>query len=80
MKIPGMMRKVDELGRIVIPHELRKMLNINNGDLVELGLDGDTMTIQKFYPKCVFCGSGETLSMHKEKYICAQCLQTLKRG
>lgn len=80
MKTPGMIRKVDELGRIVIPHELRKALDIGSGDLLELGCEGETLTLRKFSPTCVFCGDREELSAYKEKYICGECLRNLKRG
>lgn len=80
MKTPGIIRKVDELGRIVIPNELRKTLQINSGDSLELRCEGEILTLQKFTPSCVFCDCGGALLVYKEKYICRQCLQELKRG
>ena len=80
MKTPGIIRKVDELGRIVIPSELRKTLKINSGDSLELHCEGEILTLQKFSPSCVFCNCSGSLLTYKEKYICGQCLQELKRG
>ena len=80
MKTLGIIRKVDELGRIVIPHELRKSLQISSGDMMEMWCQGETLTLRKFSPNCVFCGSTDSLSAYHEKYICSQCLRNLKRG
>lgn len=79
MRTPGMVRKVDELGRIVIPHELRKALGIRNGDELELCCEGERLVLRKFSSTCVFCGESEDLSVYKEKYVCGKCLRNLRK-
>ena len=79
MKTPGMIRKVDELGRIVIPHEIRKALEIRSGDNLELTREGDCLILHKFETACIFCGGKETLSVYRDKCICLPCLQNLRK-
>lgn len=79
MKTPGMIRKVDELGRIVIPHEIRKALDIRSNDNLELTIEGDCLILHKFDASCIFCGGKELLSVYREKYLCAACLQNLRK-
>lgn len=74
MKTPGMIRKIDELGRIVIPQGIRKALEIQSGDSVELCMEGDQLVIRKYTSTCVFCGSREQLLRFEEKHICQDCL------
>ena len=79
MKIPGMIRKVDELGRIVIPHEVRKAMDIHSGDQLELICGEDGLVLRKFPVACVFCGGKSELMLYQEKHICRRCLQELRR-
>lgn len=72
MKTTGMAKKIDELGRLVIPKEIRNALDIDNGT-VELYLDGDKLIVKKWSAHCVFCGGTEGLIVHKEKLICTDC-------
>lgn len=76
MKI-GIVRRVDELGRVVLPVEIRKKMNISERDLVEFCLDGDICTMQKHLPTCVFCGSTEKTLKFKAKLICEDCRKSL---
>lgn len=78
MKLLGIVRKIDELGRVVIPMELRKTLNINEKDPVEIFADGDKIIIRKFNPSCIFCGSTERVLMFKGKLICEECLRAIQ--
>ena len=57
MKSTGMIRKVDELGRIVIPKEIRDMFNIIEKDLMEIFIDGDNIILRKYEESCIFCGN-----------------------
>ena len=79
MKTPGMIRKMDELGRIVIPQGIRKALEMQSGDSVELCMEGDRLVIRKYTSTCVFCGSREQLLRFEEKHICQDCLQALRK-
>lgn len=80
MSTPGMVRKVDELGRIVIPHEIRRTLGIGSGDTLELCCREDGLLLRKFPAECVFCGGREDLFVYQEKHICGQCLRDLRKG
>ncbi|AIQ16968.1 MULTISPECIES: AbrB/MazE/SpoVT family DNA-binding domain-containing protein [Paenibacillus] len=74
MKPAGVVRKVDQLGRIVLPKSLRKRYQMNEGDPVEILVQGDHIILERYRPKCVFCGSIEGVSEYKDRYICAECL------
>ncbi|MEK3834461.1 MULTISPECIES: AbrB/MazE/SpoVT family DNA-binding domain-containing protein [unclassified Paenibacillus] len=74
MKPAGVVRKVDQLGRIVLPKSLRKRYQMNEGDPVEILVQGDHIILERYRPKCVFCGSMEGVSEYKERYICSSCL------
>ncbi len=78
MKATGIVRKVDELGRIVLPIELRRTLNIDIKDPVEIFVDGDSIILRKYQSACVFCGSTEDVKQIKGKNICAACIDELK--
>ena len=73
MKSTGIVRKVDELGRIVLPIELRRTLNIELTDPVEIYVDGQSIVLRKHEPTCVFCGSSKKVTSFKGKNICAAC-------
>ncbi|GIP24177.1 SpoVT/AbrB family regulatory protein [Paenibacillus sp. J22TS3] len=74
MKPAGVVRKVDQLGRIVLPKSLRKRYQMNEGDPVEILVQGDHIILERYRPKCVFCGNMEDVSEFKERSICGQCL------
>lgn len=74
MKSTGIVRKVDELGRIVIPIELRRTLGIEEKDSLEIFVDGDRIILKKYEPACVFCGSADDVIVYKGKTICKNCL------
>ncbi len=78
MKATGIVRKVDELGRIVLPIELRRTLNIDIKDPVEIFVDGDSIILRKYQSACVFCGSTDDVKQIKGKNICANCIEELK--
>ena len=78
MKATGIVRKVDELGRIVLPMELRRTLGINKEDAIEIFVDSDMIVLRKYEPACIFCGSAVEVSNIRGKNICRACLNDLK--
>ena len=76
MKTTGMAKNIDNLGRLVIPKEIRNALDIDNGT-VELYIDGDKLIVKKWSAHCVFCGGTEDLTEYKEKLVCASCRNEL---
>lgn len=78
MKATGIIRKVDELGRIVIPIELRKKLKIDIKDEVEIYVEKSSIIIKKYDPSCVFCGKTKELNEFEDKLICNKCLEKIK--
>ena len=79
MKSTGIVRKVDELGRIVLPIELRRTLDIAEKDSLEIYVDGSSIVLKKYQPACIFCDSAKDITVFKGKNICANCLQELLR-
>ena len=75
MKSTGIVRKVDELGRIVLPIELRKNLDINIKDPLEIYVDGSSVVLKKYLPACIFCGEATDIVQFQGKNICGNCLQ-----
>ncbi len=78
MKSTGIVRKVDELGRIVLPIELRRTLDIAEKDSLEIYVDDNRIILKKYEPTCVFCGSSKDVLSFKGKNICPNCLSELK--
>lgn len=78
MKSTGIVRKVDELGRIVLPVELRRTLDIAEKDSLEIYVDDDRIILRKYEPTCVFCGSSKDVISFKGKNICPNCLNELR--
>ena len=80
MKATGIVRKVDELGRIVLPIELRRTLDIAERDPLEIYVEGSSIVLKKYRPTCVFCDSVKDISVYREKNVCARCLRELRTG
>ena len=78
MKATGIVRKVDDLGRIVIPIELRRTLDIEIKDAIEIFVDGEYIMLKKYEPTCVFCGNAANVKRIEEKNICADCIAKIK--
>jgi transcriptional pleiotropic regulator of transition state genes len=78
MKSTGIIRKIDELGRIVLPAEVRKAYNISPGSEIEISTLNDTIILKKYGTSCIFCGSEESLKTFKEKAVCLKCADELK--
>lgn len=73
MKSTGIVRRVDELGRVVIPIELRNKFAINEKDQIEIYVDGSSIILKKYEPNCIFCGNTNDLVKYKDKLICQKC-------
>lgn len=73
MKSTGIIRRVDELGRVVIPIEIRNQFNIVEKDPIEIYVDGSSIILKKFEPNCIFCGSTDDLVSYSDKLICYDC-------
>lgn len=78
MKETGIIRPIDELGRIVLPKEIRKNLNLNTKDGMEIYTEGERIILKKHMPNCIFCGSDNDLINFQDKLICPACLGELK--
>ena len=78
MKSTGIVRQIDELGRIVLPKELRNILEIKIKDRLEIFLDGDRIIIEKFERSCAICGSNERLKAFYDKQVCDDCISVIK--
>ena len=77
MKSTGMIRRLDELGRIVIPKEIRNKLEIYEKDPIEIYVDGHSIVLKKFEENCIFCGSNKNLINYKNKLLCKKCLEDI---
>ena len=73
MKSTGIVRRVDELGRVVIPIEIRNQFDIAEKNPIEIYVDGTSIVLKKFESNCVFCGNTKNLVTYKDKFICADC-------
>lgn len=79
MKATGIVRKVDELGRVVIPIELRRTLGIEIKDSLEIYTDGESVIFKKYEPACIFCGEAKGTRDIKGKTICRECLKEITK-
>ena len=78
MKSTGIVRKVDELGRIVLPIEMRRTLDIAERDALEIYVEGSSVILKKYKPSCIFCDATKDISVFKGKHVCPKCLKELK--
>lgn len=76
----GIVRKVDHLGRVVLPIEIRRTFNLENDDSVEIFVEGDTIILKRWEAACVFCGRLGSAKVYKEKVICEECYADLVAG
>lgn len=77
-KSTGIVRKIDDLGRIVLPAEMRRALDISVQDPVEIHVEGDHIILKKHSTTCAFCGSTGHLVQFHGKYICPDCLYSIR--
>jgi transcriptional pleiotropic regulator of transition state genes len=78
MKSTGIVRKVDELGRVVIPIELRRTLDIAERDSLEIYVDGDKIILRKYEPACIFCGNAQDVENFMGKNVCHTCMAAMQ--
>lgn len=77
MKSTGIVRRLDELGRVVIPKELRKTLTIDVKDPLEIYVEGETIILKKYAPACIFCNETTNVVVYKGKNVCENCRKEL---
>ena len=77
MKSTGIVRKVDDLGRIVLPIELRRVLNIDIKDSMEIFVEGEKVILRKYQPACIFCQSADNVHQHKGRLVCDDCMKEI---
>ena len=80
MKSTGTVKKIDELGRIVLPKNIRIPMGIETGDAVEIFTDGNRIILQKFQSSCIFCGEAEEVVYYNGKRICSACVENIKNN
>lgn len=73
MKSTGIVRKVDELGRVVIPIELRRTLGIEEKDALEIYVDNEKIILKKYEPACIFCGNATDVQHYRGRLVCREC-------
>lgn len=79
MKSTGIVRKVDELGRIVLPIEMRRTLDIAEKDALEIYVDGDNIILRKYQSACIFCGKSKDVVEFNGKNVCPECVAKLNQ-
>lgn len=78
-KATGIVRKIDELGRVVLPKELRRTLSLEEGNGLEIYVNGDEIILKKYQPGCALCGNMEQLYHSNDKLVCSKCVDALKK-
>ena len=79
MKSTGIVRRIDELGRIVLPIELRNKMDIKNKDSIEIFVEDDRIILKKYVPACLCCGNAEDVILYRSKLVCKHCLEEMSR-
>lgn len=79
MRSTGIFRRIDSLGRFVLPKELRKSLDINQNDYLQIFLERDAIVLKKSQMNCVLCGNSDELSDYRDKKVCRACLEELRK-
>ena len=73
----GVARRIDHLGRIVIPSEYRRAFGIRDGDLIDMTAEGDAIVLRRLERSCVFCASVLELTTFRGQAVCADCRESL---
>ena len=79
MKKTGITRAIDEVGRIVLPKELRATMDLNTKDELDISVEGDRIILKKIQPSCIFCGNSENLVIFEENKICQKCVEKIAK-
>ena len=79
MKSTGIVRRIDELGRVFLPFDLRRTLNIAIKDSLEIYVDNSSIILKKYEPACIFCGDATEVVSFKGKNVCKNCLEEMKK-
>ena len=77
MQTTGIVRRLDDLGRIVLPIELRRSFDLGEHDRVEIFTEDDRIILKKFEPNCMFCGADRNLKTYKDRLICTRCIEKM---
>ena len=77
MKATGIIRRIDELGRVTLPVELRRSLDLKLHDSVEIYVEGDGIVLKKYTPRCIFCGGDASLIEFRGKNVCRKCARDM---
>ena len=77
MKATGIVRKIDELGRLVLPIELRKNMNLEIKDPLEIFVEDDLIILKKYQSSCIFCGDARDNIIYENKHVCKKCIEKL---
>lgn len=80
MKSTGIIRRIDDLGRMVLPIGIRKTMDIKDKDSVEIFVEDNKIVLMKYIPACIFCGSVNNITYIKEKLVCNDCIELLKHS
>ena len=78
MKSTGVVRKIDELGRIVLPMSLRTTFDIKEKDALEIFTEGNKIILQKYQPSCIFCNNADEVILFEGKRLCKNCIEKIK--
>ena len=77
MKSTGIVRKIDDLGRIVLPIEQRRILEIGDRDSLEIFIEDNMLILKKYQPACIFCGNAKDAMTFKGRNICPNCIHEI---
>ena len=80
MKATGVVRPIDNLGRIVLPIELRRIMNLNEKDLLEIFVEENRIVLEKYQRSCIFCGSSDNVVEYMDKTVCQDCIIKLEKN
>lgn len=79
MKSTGIVRRVDELGRVVIPIELRRVMGISEKDPIEIFTEGNKIILKKFETSCIFCEATDDIQLYKDRHVCGNCMKEMAK-
>ena len=80
MKSTGVVRKLDNLGRIVIPIDLRQTMGIVIKDTLEIFTEGDEIILKKYQPGCIFCNDARNVKLFRGKMVCEKCIEEMQKA